>query len=123
MSESTRQGLIRTAGFIPGARSVFTGLRLIAADAELRKLTVVPVALTAVLYIAVIALVGVFADDALGWLWPRPGSSWLIPLWYLAWVAGFVAFLLIAALLFSTVAEAVGGPFYERMATRILARH
>ena len=106
-----------------GVGAVFGGLRIIAGDPELRKLTAVPVALTAILYLGLVAGVLLLGDDVLGWLWPRPDEAWLIPLWYLTWVAGMLVLFLIAFLLFNTVVEAVGGPFYERMATRILSRY
>ena len=122
-SKATPRGPVGPTGFVTGVTAVLSGLRLVAGDPELRKLTAVPVALTGLLYAALAAGVLLFSDDALGWLWPRPDSAWLIPLWYLAWVAGMLSLFFISALLFTTVAEIVGGPFFERMATVILSRH
>ena len=122
-SEATRERPARPAGFIAGVTAVLSGARLVLADPELRRLTAIPIALTGVLYVALVAAVLLFSDDALGWVWPRPESAWLIPVWYLAWAAGMLSLFLISALLFTTVAEVVGGPFYERMANLILSRH
>lgn len=119
-SESSRHRSTGPAAFFTGAGAVFVGLRLIARDRNLRKLTAVPVVLTALLYLGLVGAAFFWADDALGLLWAQPDVTWLVPLWYLAWFAGIATFFLLAILLFSTVAEIVGGPFYERMAARIL---
>ena len=110
-------------GFMAGVRAVLIGATMVLTDPEIRKLTAIPIALTALLYALLIAGVLTFSDEVLGSLWARPDSAWLIPVWYVALVAGILALFLIAALLFSTVGEAVGGPFYERIATRILERY
>ena len=122
-SESTRQGRAASPGFLTGARAVFSGFGIIARDPGLRKLVVIPIALTGLLYLALLGATLVFTDDALGLLWARPDTWWLLPVWYLAWLVGILTLFLIAALLFNTVAEAVGGPFYERMAMTILGRY
>ena len=122
-SEASRHRPVRPAGFFAGVTAVFSGLRLILGDSSLRKLTIIPIVLTGVLYGLFVVSLVTFSDDLLGWLWAPPDSSWLIWLWRLAWVAGMLTLFLIAALLFSTVGEAVGGPFYEQMAIRILSRH
>ena len=113
----------RTLGFFAGVRAVFRGGWLVFSDAELRKLTAIPIALTGLVYVALITIGVLFSDEALGLLWSQPETTWLIPVWYLAWLAGMASFFLVAALLLTTVAEAVGGPFYERMATRILGHY
>ncbi len=121
--ESTRQRPGAAGGFFAGARAVFAGARLVAGDPKLRKLTAVPIVLTGALYALLVGLVLFFSDDVLRWLVPEPDNSWLLALWYVAWVLGMLSIFLIAALLFTTVNEVVGGPFYERMAEDILTRH
>jgi CysZ protein len=110
-------------GFFSGALSVVRGAGKIFADGGLRKLATIPLLLTAVLYVALIVASFFFADDVLEKIWTRPEEGFLKLLWYVLLPIVFVGLLAPFALLFSTVAEAVGGPFYDRMAVRVLADH
>ena len=93
-------------------------------DRQLRKLAAVPLLLTVLLYVVLLVLAVFLADDAVGLLWVKPTAGWfMLGLWYIAAVAVFVCLLVVLALLFTTIAEAIGGPFYDKMATRILAEH
>ena len=111
------------AGFISGAVSVLWGLRRISSDRDLRRLTVLPMLLTSVFYAALLFSAVAFADDVLGWIWARPDSGILSWLWYVLVPFVVLALLVPFALLFSTVAEAIGGPFYDRLAIRTLREH
>lgn len=115
-----RRGL---PGLIVGAYSVLWGLKRIARDPELRRLTIFPLLITLVLYTAMAAGVFFFADDVLSKLWPRPEEGWMIGLWWVALVASIIASIGLMVLFFATIAEAVGGPFYDKMAVKILGEH
>lgn len=111
------------SGFFSGAFAVFRGAGKIFADAELRKLTIVPLLITGALYFVLLILAVFFADDVLARLWPQPPEGALRYLWYVLLPFVFVAMLAPFALLFSSIAEAIGGPFYDRMALRVLSEY
>lgn len=111
------------SGFFAGAFSVLRGAGQILGDSELRRLAAVPLFLTAILYLVLITLALFFADDLLARIWPQPEDGFLHYLWYVLLPFVFVAMLAPFALLFSTIAEAIGGSFYDKMAVKVLARH
>jgi uncharacterized protein involved in cysteine biosynthesis len=109
-------------GFVVGAYSVFWGLSRILRDKSLRKLATVPLLLTILLYGVMLALMFVFADDLLEKLWQRP-EGWLVIVWWIVLALSLVATIGVLVLLFAAIAEAVGGPFYDKMAVRVLSDH
>lgn len=107
-------------GFISGVASVPRGIGRVLSDAPLRKLALIPLLITAVLYVAAIVALVWWGADLLDWAWPKPSEGWLKWLWYVVLPLGVLLIVVVFALLFSTVAEAVGGPFYDKMAIRVL---
>jgi uncharacterized protein involved in cysteine biosynthesis len=101
---------------------VFWGLSRILRDRELRRLAVIPLLLTSILYAAMLALTVGFADDLLGRFWQRP-EGWLVLLWWIVLLVSIVATLGMFVLLFSVIVEAIGGPFFDKMAMRVLSDH
>lgn len=120
LSGGLKKGL---GGFFVGAYSVLWGLKRIARDRELRKLTLLPMLITVVLYVGMVAGVVVFSDELFSKLWQRPEAGWMVALWYVAFVGMIIATIGLLVLLFATIAEAVGGPFYDKMAIRVLGEH
>lgn len=110
-------------GLMVGAYSVFWGLKRIVRDPDLRRLAVLPLLITIVLYAGMATSVLLFADDALSELWPYPEEAWMVVFWWVALVVSVVASVGLMVLLFATIAEAVGGPFYDKMAVKILGEH
>jgi CysZ protein len=113
----------RSPGFFAGARAVFSGLGAIARDRELRRLAMLPLAITIFLYVGGLAAGVLLADDALGLLWAKPESGFGLALWYVAVVALVAALVLVLIVTFLAVVNVVAGPFYEKMAERILRLH
>ncbi|MCB9654326.1 MAG: EI24 domain-containing protein [Deltaproteobacteria bacterium] len=107
-------------GFLLGVRTVFVGLGRLRADPALRRLALVPLILTLLLYAATLGVLPFVVTGLVDWVWARPSEGILVYLWYFAAVliglAGFAAL----ALLFTTIVELVGGSFYDRMAVRVL---
>ncbi len=120
MNRGWRTGL---GGMFAGVYAVLWGLQRILRDGGLRKLAVLPLALTLFLYAGLVAVVLVFAGDLLDVLWQRPESGWLIAVWWVVLVGSIIATLGVLVLLFATIAEAAGGPFYDKMAMRVLEAH
>lgn len=110
-------------GALAGASAVFSGLRRVMTEPPLRRLAVVPIAITALFYVAAIVALLLWTDDALAWLWPRPESWSTRWLWYLALPVAILLIVVVMALLFGTIAEVIGSPFYDRMAIRVLEGH
>jgi len=110
-------------GFFSGVWAVPWGLGRILRDAKLKQLLVVPLLLTSVVYVIGAYLLIRYAPGVMDWLWHRPDGGWLEALWILALIALYVLATVIAFLLFATVAEAVGGPFYDKMVKHVLASH
>jgi CysZ protein len=119
ISSGWRTGI---TGFFVGAYSVFWGLLRILRDGGLRKLAILPLILTSFLYAGMVGLLVVFGDDLFDWLWQRP-EGWLVIVWWIALVASIVATIGLMVLLFAAIAEAIGGPFYDKMAIRVLTAH
>ncbi len=107
-------------GFLSGAISVVRGVGRTLSDPPLRRLAMVPLLITAVLYVAAIVALFVWGADLLDWAWPKPSEGWLKWLWWVVLPLGILLIVVVVALLFGTVAEAVGGPFYDKMAIRVL---
>jgi CysZ protein len=110
-------------GIFVGAYSVFWGLSRIMRDGALRRLAILPLLLTAFLYAGMLAVLVVFGDDLFGKIWERPEEGWLLIVWWAALVLSIVATIAVMVLLFAAIAEAIGGPFYDKMASRILREH
>lgn len=110
-------------GFLSGARAVFWGLRRIMSDRAARRLALLPVLLTSLFYTALLAVVVLYADDLLGLLWARPDGGVLRYVWYVLVPIIMLVLLLPLVLLFATVAEAIGGPFYDKLAVMVLSSH
>jgi CysZ protein len=111
------------AGLLVGAYAVVWGLTRIAGDKKLRSLALVPLVLTAVLYLLAIIGLVVFGDDVLNLLWAQPDGGGMLVLWWISAILVIGVSLLVLVLLFSVIAEAVGGPFYDKMAVRVLHAH
>ncbi len=115
------------AGFFTGAGSVLWGLSRILGDARLRVLAVVPLLLTGVLYLVLAAVAFWQGPSVLDWVRGSLGLSedvwWQATLLWIAVIFAVLGLLVLMALLFTTVAEAVGGPFYDKMAMHILRGH
>lgn len=110
-------------GFFSGAIAVLRGVGKIFSDSRLRGLAVLPLLLTALLYIGLITVAVLYSGDLLARVWPQPDAGWLHYVWYVLVPFVFIAVLAPFALLFSTIAEAIGGPFYDKMATRVLSTY
>ena len=114
-------------GLFTGAGAVFWGLSRVMSDARLRRLALVPLFLTGVLYFVLLALSVWRGPAVVEWIWGT--LDWGREAWwqaFLFWavvVAGVLGLLVLLILLFSTVAEAIGGPFYDRMASHVLVDH
>lgn len=111
------------SGLVAGAYSVPWGLRRILRDRQLIGLTALPLIVTLVAYTLATVGLFVFGGDLFSKLWPRPDEGWLVALWWLGLVVGLVAGIAVLALVFLGLAEAIGGPFYDKMAIRILREH
>ena len=120
LARGPRRGPI---GFLVGAYAVVWGLSRMVSDARLRRLATVPLVLTAAFYLMSIVALVVLGDDVLGLLWAQPSEGWLLVLWWMGAIMLMGVALLVLVLLFSTLAEAIGGPFYDKMAIRILHGH
>lgn len=83
----------------------------------------IPLILTAVLYLAAVVLLVTLGDDLLAYFWSQPEGTLLLVLWWAGAVLIMGVGLLVLILLFGTIAEAVGGPFYDQMAMRVLKEH
>lgn len=110
-------------GLVAGALAVLFGLRRLTADPAMRRLALIPIALTTLLYAGLVAAIAVFADDVLAWVWAQPESGILHWVWYVLVPFVFLVLLVPFVLMFMTIAEAVGGPFYDQMAIRVLESH
>lgn len=110
-------------GLLLGFHAVVTGTRRILTDPALRKLAIVPILVTLIAYIALFGASVVYLDDLLALLWERPEGGWLVVAWYAAWVASVIAAVFVMFLLFATLVEAIGGPFYDKMAAHVLEGH
>lgn len=108
-------------GFLRGALAVIRGAGRLLSDPELRKLALLPVFVTGVLYVVFVTLAAVYHDDVLAMIWGRP-ENWLAYLWYVASVVVFVGLIVLLALVFLPIASVISGPFYEKIALSVLAR-
>lgn len=111
------------SGFANGVRAVFSGLRAILGDGALQRLTILPLMITTVLYVAIFAAGYMLSDDVLALLWARPEEGAMLILWYVVQVVVLIAFVAILIVSFVGAANVVAGPFYERLADRILEAH
>lgn len=120
LSKGPRKG---PDGLLVGAYSVVWGLSKLLSDRKLRSLAAVPLALTAVIYLLALVLLVTLGDDLMGLVWAQPENPLLLVLWWTASVFFIGGTLLVLVLLFTTLAEAIGGAFYDQMAVRILKGH
>lgn len=109
------------SGFFAGIAAVLRGAMQLLRDAELRRLALVPVLLTGLFYLAVLTGAVVWADDLLGIIWKRPQDGFLHYLWLVLIPFAMLGVIAPFALLFASISEGIGGPFYEKMASRILS--
>lgn len=124
MSIMPKSGIQRgVLGLFSGAVSVLWGFQKILRDGRLRALSVVPMVLTVLAYLLVMGATVYFAGDVLAIAWKKPDSAWLVWLWYLVTALMVTGAFAILALLFNTIAEAVGGPFFDKMALHVLGTH
>ncbi len=119
ISGGWRSGL---GGMFIGAYAVFWGLLRILRDERLRKLALLPLLLTFVLYSGLIVSLVLFGEDLFGKIW-QPPEGWMLIVWWMTFLLTMVAAIGVMVLLFASIAEAVGGPFYDKMAIRILDAH
>lgn len=120
LSRGPRQGPL---GIFVGAYAVLFGLMRLMDRPALRKLMVVPLMLTGVLYLGALVGVVTLGDDLLGLFWAQPDNPWMLTLWWFGAILLMAVSLLTLALLFTTVAELVGGPYFDKMAVRVLHDH
>ncbi len=102
---------------------MFQGARRIISDVELRRLAAVPLAIATVLYLAFASTIIYFSADILQLVWKRPDHGWLVAVWWILIPVVIVSLIIAMGLLFSTIVEVIGGPFFDRMAIRILEDH
>lgn len=111
------------SGFFTGIGAVFAGLKRIATDGALRNLTLLPLAITIAVYVVIFGA-GVFlADDALALIWSQPAEGFLHYLWYVAVAIVLVALVALLIVSFVAGANVIAGPFYEKLAEKILDSH
>lgn len=115
------------SGVFVGAGAVVWGLIRILQDVQLRRLAVIPLVLTGVLYVAVTVALMLYAPDLAAWIWDS--QAWTREHWWQAGVYWLIVLIAVGAvfvvllLLFTTVVEIIGGPFFDKMAVRILDGH
>lgn len=120
LAKGPRKGPV---GFFVGAYAVVWGLSRMVSDKKLRSLATVPLILTAVLYLLAVVTLILLGDNLMALVWAQPEATWLLVFWWTATVLLITGSLLVLVLLFSTIAEAVGGVFYDKMAIRVLRGH
>lgn len=108
-------------GFLGGGFAVVRGAGRLLADRELRKLALLPVVVTGILYVLFVTLAAIYHGDVLALIWSRP-DSWLLYLWYAASIFVFLGMIVLLALVFLPIASVIAGPFYEKLALKILER-
>ena len=108
-------------GFLGGIFAVLKGAGRLLSDPELRKLALLPVLVTGILYLLFVGLAAFFHSDLLALLWSRP-DDWLLYLWYAASVLVFLGMIVLLALVFLPIASVIAGPFYEKIALAVLRR-
>lgn len=110
------------AGFVAGAAAVLKGARRVLTDPEMRAASLVPWLLTGLIYVLALAGLSFGSGPLLEGLWAQPEAiGWLI-LWWLVRMVVVLVLFAVLLVLFSVVAEAVAGPFLERMMIKELAR-
>jgi uncharacterized protein involved in cysteine biosynthesis len=110
------------AGLVGGAWAVAWGLRQLGIDRELRRLALIPLALTLVVYLALGGLVLAFGDDLVATLWPRPAEGGTLLVWYATVGLAMLVLGAVSLLFFGAVVDTLGAPFFDAMAIRVLAR-
>lgn len=93
------------------------------AQPELRKLALIPLAITLFVYISVMGTAGFFVDDVLAAIWTQPESGWLQYVWYALIPVIFLVLVVLVTLTFVSIAGVVSGPFYEKMVIHVLGNH
>lgn len=110
-----------------GAGAVVWGLFRILQDRRLRRLAMIPLLLTGVLYVILTAALLLYAPDIAEYLWETQAWArdtwWETGVYWLVVLAALGAIFVVLLLLFTTVVEIVGGPFLDKMAIRILDGH
>lgn len=107
-------------GVVLGFGAVVAGTKRVLTDRGLRKLAIVPIIITLLVYLLLFGASIFYADDLLDLLWARPSEGWTVYVWYAAWAASLLAAMLVLFLLFATLVEAIGGPFYDKMVIHVL---
>lgn len=110
-------------GIVAGLLATPRGALLLMRQPRLRRLAWWPLLLTALAYVALMVLVVLYAGDVLSWLWARPENLWMAGLWWVAVALAGAVLLVLAGACFVTVVGIVAGPFYERLAQRVLESH
>lgn len=110
-------------GVVLGFRAVVSGTNRVLTDRALRKLAIVPIIITVLLYLVLFGASIFYVDDLLDLLWAKPTEGWTVFVWYAAWAASLLAAMLVLFLLFATLVEAIGGPFYDKMVMHILKQN
>lgn len=120
MTASTRTLGSGLGGFASGVGAVFAGLSRLLRESRMRRLALVPMAMSVVAYLGAIVSLAIFSDDILGLAWAQPAEGWLLYAWYVLVPIVFLAATVVLLLLFLTVANLVAGPFWEKMALLVL---
>lgn len=109
-------------GFFRGALSVPRGLLIISRAPDLRRLALLPILITAVLWLVTVTATAANAQRLLGLVWARPDGGAALVFWYALLPVLFVLAVVGLALLAVTCAGLVAGPFYDRMAASVLRK-
>lgn len=107
-------------GVFTGVRAVFAGLGRIVSEPRLRRLALLPILLTLLLYGAVIAGAVLWVDDLVRYFVPQPASGELRLGWYVLLALAYVATGLGLLVLFLSAVNLIAGPFYDTIAESIL---
>ncbi len=116
-------------GFFVGGYAVLHGLGRVLFNGQFRKLMMVPMAITLVLYLVLGLATLFYGPGLLADLIPRPDGPWFpdeqwfnfkLLFWFFGIILAMGVLFGLMILLFATVAEAVGGSFYEKMSKIVL---
>jgi CysZ protein len=110
-------------GFVAGGLSVFRGARRIFSDGDLRRLAAIPLVIAALLYFVLASTIIYFSADVLDFVWKKPDGGLGLAIWWILIPVVIVSMVIAMGLLFSTIVQTIGGPFFDRMAIRVLSLH
>lgn len=106
--------------FIRGFLDPVRGLGFILGRPPLVRRAVAPIAVTALLYAALLVLLLLFSGDLMDRIWEKPEGGWLVPLYYVVYVFLLAASVGVSLVAFTFVAKIVGGPFLTKLSRAVL---